>query len=49
MIDFCTPMFEEVREDMVHSEDEADLPPDEKDLLYDDINGLDINNDEEIK
>ena len=34
---------------MVHSDDEADLPPDEEDLLYDDINGLDIDNDEEIE
>jgi len=49
MIDFRTPMFGEAREDMVHSDDDADLPPDEEDLLYDDIDGLDIDNDEEIE
>jgi len=49
MIDFRTPMFGEAREDMVHSDDEDDLPPDEGDLLYDDINGLGIDNDEEIE
>ena len=49
MIDFRTPMFGEAREDMVHSDDDADLPLDEEDLLYDDIDGLDIDNDEEIE
>ena len=34
---------------MVHSDNEHDLPPDEGDLLYDDINGLDIDNDEDIE
>ena len=49
MIDFRTPMFGEAWEDMIHSDDEDDLLPDEEDLLYNDINGLDINNDEEIE
>ena len=49
MIDFRTPMFEEAREDIVHSNDEDDLPPDKEELLYDDINGLDIDNDEDIE
>ena len=49
MIDFRTPMFEEAQEDMVHSNDENDLPPDKRDLLYNDINGLDIDNDEKIE
>ena len=34
---------------MVHSNDDADLPPNEEDLLYDDIDGLEIDNDEEIE
>ena len=34
---------------MVHSDDEDNLSSDKGDLLYDNINGLDIDNDEEIE